>query len=233
MPPIGRAEVDETFLDYFADVALDLEATREQLASVLSRGLDEATARRDAAEREVMLATERLARVRRDYADKKLDATDWREFRDEFEEERSAAEAEHARLAQHVADLKQQTQGIDAETELVQRLADLRASVAGSLDANKDIPALRAAMAATFHRIELVMSDDGERDLVPYLRLDETWAPTEEQFAAIREAASKGAPPPKGTFPVKKASLQFGVDENCNISTANPPGPHACRLPQG
>jgi DNA invertase Pin-like site-specific DNA recombinase len=220
MRPIERAHVDETLLQYFEEVALDLEATRAQLASAADRSLVEVRARREAAEREVMLANERILRVRRAFQDGKLDADDWRDQRRELEAEQVAADGELAARVQREAEVARDAHVVDAESELVRRLAELREAVAGRITGSVEVDALRAAFTAVFSRVDLVVSDDGERDLVPYVRADPTWAPTDEQVAAIRAAVAQNAPPPAGSFPRLKTTLALTSKNNAEISSA-------------
>jgi len=67
--PIPRALIDTAVCDYFMEVGLDVEATREQLAAHQDRALAETAALLDRAERDAHTADERLARVRRHYQD--------------------------------------------------------------------------------------------------------------------------------------------------------------------
>jgi DNA invertase Pin-like site-specific DNA recombinase len=91
MPSIRRTDVDSAVFRYFEQVGLDLEATRAAIAEARDRKLAEVKALRAAAEHEAQRAEERLRRVRRDYADGKLDADDWHDFKMELGAERNAA----------------------------------------------------------------------------------------------------------------------------------------------
>lgn len=227
MPQIERSQVDEVLLEHFEAVALDLDATRAQLTATVDRGLADARARREGAEREVMLANERLARVRRAFQDGKIDAEDWHEQRAELEAELAAAEGELARLVQREQEVAHDARVVDAESELVRRLAELREAVAGRITGSTDVDALRAAFTTVFSRVDLVVSDDGGRDLVPYVRTDPNWAPTEEEACALRAAAAGG--PIDGFLPSnrRKAVLQFGAADNVEITSALSAGSNA------
>jgi site-specific DNA recombinase len=220
MRPIERALVDEVLLEHFEEVSLDLDATRAQLTAGVERALAEAAARREAAEREVMLANGRIARVRRAFQDGKLDADDWREQRVELEAEQAAAEGELARCVQREREVVESARALDAEAELVRRLAELREAVAGRIVGSGDIDALRAAFTTVFSHVDLVVSDDGERDLVPHVRTDPSWTPTEREAEVLRAAAAGG--PIKGYLPGnrRKAVLQLPPDDNVKITSA-------------
>jgi hypothetical protein len=82
-PPLQRALVDEAVLHHFEEQAFDLDATKAQLATAWNRRLTEARALREQAEREAQEAEERYLRVRRDYQDGHIGASDWREHRAE------------------------------------------------------------------------------------------------------------------------------------------------------
>lgn len=227
MKPIERAHVDEALLAYFEEVSLDLEATRAQLTAAAQHGSDEAKARRLGAERELLLAMERIARVRRAFQDGKIDADDWRDQRLELEAEQAAAKSELARWTEREEEVARDVGMVDAGAELLVRLADLREAVAGRITGSVDVPALRAAFTAVFLSVDIVMSDDGERDLVPHVRADPTWVPTEEQVAAIREAAENGAPPPAGTFPRLRPAMMLAPENNVEITSALSAGTNA------
>ena len=105
---------------------------------------------REQAEHEARRAEERLARVRRDYTDGRLDAEDWREFRAELGAERDAARAEAERLATQLRDVERWGAVKDAEAETLRRLSEIRAVIAGEVRDADGLEAVRAALARTF-----------------------------------------------------------------------------------
>jgi len=147
-------------LQYFEQVALDVAATREQLALATGRRRAEARALCAQGERELQQAEERLARVRRDYADGLLDAEDWRGFRDELGAEREAAEAKLALLREREREAVAEGEARDYEGELLERLADLRQAVAGQV-ALGDVAAVRAALQRLFECFTLHRLGEG------------------------------------------------------------------------
>jgi DNA invertase Pin-like site-specific DNA recombinase len=150
MPSIKRVDVDSAVYHYFEQVGLDVEATRQAVAEARDRKLAEVGALRDDAEREVHRAEDRLARVRRDYTDGKIDANDWRDFRDELEGERDAAHAEAKRLATQQREVEAWGELRDAETETWRRLSEIRAVIAGEVRDAEGLDAVRAALGRTF-----------------------------------------------------------------------------------
>lgn len=77
-PPVPRRPIDEAILRFFTDVALDLDATRAAITEAHHARLAEIAALRHQADQEAARAQARLARVRADYADGKIDADEWR-----------------------------------------------------------------------------------------------------------------------------------------------------------
>jgi len=110
---------------------------------------------RDEAEHEVRKAEERLARVRRDYTDGKLDASEWREFHDELGTEREAARAQAERLTTQQREVEAWGELRDAEAETWRRLSEIRAVIAGEVRDAQGLDAVRAALSRTFERFEL------------------------------------------------------------------------------
>jgi hypothetical protein len=125
MPTLRRVDIDSAVFRYFGQVGLDVEETRRSIAEARDRKLAEVWALREQAEHEARRAEERLARVRRDYTDGKLDADDWREFRAELGEERDAARAEAERLTAQLHDVEQWGAVRDAEAETLRRLSEI------------------------------------------------------------------------------------------------------------
>jgi DNA invertase Pin-like site-specific DNA recombinase len=153
-PPVPREDIDGAFFRYFETVALDVDATRAQFAAEQSRHLAEAEALRERARREEHEATARLARVRRDYQDGKLDADDWRDQRDELTAELEAARAQAARLDEQTALLAERRLP-DAELAVLEYLTELRATIVGRVREGDNVEAVRAALLTLFDRFTL------------------------------------------------------------------------------
>jgi site-specific DNA recombinase len=191
MPRVFREDVDEALLEHFAHVHLDLDATRERLVAASHQAVVEAAANRDSVERELLRKTEELTRIRTDYRNGSITAEEWHEFRDEIADEKRALHAQLARLGQREEEARERLAAIDAETEMLSRLAGLREAVAGRITGSgDDVNALRAAIAAVFSRIELRIDEDGELGLVPRVHVDPDWQPTPEEAETLRRAAA-------------------------------------------
>lgn len=152
MPHLRRADIDGAVYRYFEQIALDLDATRRSVEEAQNRKLTEIRALRDQADRDAQRAAEKLARVRRDYTEGRIDAADWREFRDELGGEKTAAEAQVERLTQSQAEVEQSGAMLDAEREVLEHLAQIRRSIAGEIQSVEGVDAVRAALARMFER---------------------------------------------------------------------------------
>jgi hypothetical protein len=154
-PHIRRRAIDEAVYRYFERVGLDVEATRAQLTEVHDRQLAEVAALREQAEREAQRADERLARVRRDYQDGRLDAEDWHEQREQLTAESQAARAEVARLSESEAETRRSAGAFDAEQETLERLGEIRRAIAGEVRDAGGAEAVRAALSRLFTNFRL------------------------------------------------------------------------------
>jgi site-specific DNA recombinase len=150
MPHLRRADIDSAVYRYFEQVGLDVQATRDAIAAAHNRKLAEVTALRRDADRDLQRASERLARVRRDYVDGRLDASDWAIFRDELSAEHDAARAAVERLDASHSDVQRAGALLDAEREMLGTLAEIRRAIAGEIQAAENVAAVRAALARLF-----------------------------------------------------------------------------------
>ncbi len=150
MAPIERAEVDTAVYAYFEQVGLDVEATREQLATALERRVGEVRALLGGAEKEARLAEERLARVKGDYSSGGLPLEDWIEFKAELEPQRDAAQAEVERLGAQLIEVEAGEALGDVEQEVLEQLARIRAAVAGAVKDASGVEAVRSALLRLF-----------------------------------------------------------------------------------
>jgi len=183
--PVKRELVDGAVFAYFAQVGLDIEATRQSIAEARDRKLAEVRALRDQAELEARRAEERLARVRRDYTDGKLDADDWRDFKAELGAERDAAHAEAGRLASQLHQVERWGEIKDAESETLRRLSEIRAVIAGEVRDAEGLDAVRAALTRTFERFVL-------RDQAPRVHVELVADATLVIEPVVREQALAG-----------------------------------------
>ena len=88
--------------------------------------------------------------MRRDYADGKLEADDWRDFKMELSAERDATRAEAGRLASQQAEVERWGELADAEAETLQRLSEIRRLIAGEVRAAEGLDGIRAALSRAF-----------------------------------------------------------------------------------
>jgi hypothetical protein len=163
MPPVKRDVVDGAALSLFESWALDVEGTRDRIATTIDARLAEIRAQAARAGREVSEKRVQLARVERDYLAGELGAVSHDRLAGRMSEELTAAEAEQARLDEHAADVADLRANLDAEHEALRRLALLRSAVCervgrAAADAREhaDIAAVRSAMAAVFSEVRLV-----------------------------------------------------------------------------
>lgn len=152
---VHRAAVDTAVLAYFERVGLDVEATRAELAARADRDRSELRALRGQAERELAKAEERLERVRRAFQDGVIEPDDWAEQRAQLQDELTAAQEDAARLAARESEVANEP-GVLEDVELLSRLAELRAAIAGNVTANPDdFAATHAALGRLFEAFHL------------------------------------------------------------------------------
>jgi DNA invertase Pin-like site-specific DNA recombinase len=152
---VQRAAVDSAVLTYFERVGPDVEATRRQLAERATRERAELRALRGQAERELAKAEERLERVKRAFQDGIIEPDDWAEQRAQLQGELTAAREDAARLSAREAETTDDA-GAMEDVELLARLTDLRAAIAGDVTANyDDFAATHAALRRLFEAFHL------------------------------------------------------------------------------
>jgi recombinase-like zinc beta ribbon protein len=152
MGSMKREAIDRAVFDYFAQVGLDLEATRKTMVSAHDRKLNEIRTLSTEAEREAQLAADRLARVRRAFQDGKLEPEDWTEQREQLQAERDAAEAEAKRLRASESEVERDAGLMDAEQEMISYMAEIRQTIVGEIRDAEDAEAVRAALSRLFER---------------------------------------------------------------------------------
>jgi len=153
---VPRRDVDSAAFKYFGETALDVEATREQLADAYARQLKDCRALLKQAELEEQRADAALARIRGDYKSGQLPVTEWLDLRTEIESERAAARAAVERLRGQEAQIHASVELRDVELDVLEHLADLRRAVAGGIRDTTDVDAIRAVLGRVFSHFELV-----------------------------------------------------------------------------
>ncbi|MGI8593088.1 MAG: recombinase family protein [Solirubrobacteraceae bacterium] len=164
-PIIPRERVDGAVFEYFAREGLDVEATRARLVEAVQRHIGETRALADQAEREAERARSRLARVKRDYQDGKLDADDWRDQRQELADELTAAEANAERMCAQAAALCSAALP-DAEEATYRAIASARDAMSGRVRDAKTVEAARAALLQLFEGFTVELMPVGYADEV-------------------------------------------------------------------
>lgn len=149
---VRRQDIDEGVLAHFEQTALDLDGTREQIVAAMDRKVAEAKALLVAADREAQQAAARLAKVKRDYTHSDLTAAEWRELKAELGPEADAAKAQADRLRKQLTEIESSAALGDAEAEVIEQLAQIRAAVAGQISAPANVQAVRAALERLFDR---------------------------------------------------------------------------------
>jgi DNA invertase Pin-like site-specific DNA recombinase len=175
---VQRATVDGAVLAYFERVGLDVEATRAELSARADHERAEIGTLRRQAERELAKVQAGLDKVERDYTLGDLPAADYTRFRTRLEEERGAAAGALARLAAREAQVQDEG-GVLEDVELLGRLAELRAAIAGDVTADtEDFAATCAALRRVFaafhlravrglHGVPVDVWDEGITENVP------------------------------------------------------------------
>lgn len=157
--PIPREVVDSAAFDYFTEVGLDVEATKRQLAGATEARIRQAAGLREDAEREESKAQARLARVDRDYADEALTVEEWRQLRGPLQEALDGARRQKAALDARIGELTQAREVEDTEADVLGRIAELHAAVAGEVADSRDLDAVRAALSRLFERFDVLRAD--------------------------------------------------------------------------
>ena len=151
MPSISRERVDTAVLDYFAAVALNLDATRQQLESERDRRIKRKCRIFGSKRRQTCSASPSSSTGSAATTDAvSFPASDWQEFRNEINGERDALRAQVERLAESETEIVRDAAFDDAEQELLERLAEIRRSITGEINAADDVDAVRAAITRVF-----------------------------------------------------------------------------------
>jgi DNA invertase Pin-like site-specific DNA recombinase len=150
-----RAPIDSAVYAYFEQVGLDVEATRDQLAAAVKHRVSEVTALLAASEREAAVAAEKVARVKDDYLSGDLTAAEWRELRAELEPAAEAAAGARDRLAAQLAEVEAGPSLAGLESELLSKLAQVKAAIAGEVNDADGVNAARAALMRVFDHFRL------------------------------------------------------------------------------
>jgi hypothetical protein len=199
MQNLKRADVDVPALRLFENWVLDVESTRTAFAAQIDAQAALARQEADRAATEAATARAMLTRIDRDYESGELGPVAYERQLSKQTEMLAAAEAEHARPSAHADEVEARGGGIDPESEVFHRLAQLRAKVAGDVSDRKgDVDGLRAALTACFEAVYVVPYDslycreDGAHDEL-HVRLGRDCdRPRDDDAAVVLEATPDG-----------------------------------------
>jgi site-specific DNA recombinase len=156
--PVRRPDVDGAVFEYFENVGLDIEETRRQFELRHGAVVADTRAMRDEAEREEQRVEASLARIRRDYVEGRLGAEDWQSLRAELDEEREATAARLDLLRERERELSAEA---GPQADAYERLARLRAAIAGRVNDAHGVEAVRAAIVTLFESFTLHQAGEG------------------------------------------------------------------------
>jgi DNA invertase Pin-like site-specific DNA recombinase len=143
-PVIQREFLEGGIVEHFTSKHIDVRAMIARHEANVGERIREVEARRADAQREVIRAQDRLARVRRDYQDGNLDAADWREQRAELTDQQKAAQEQAARLEAQERDLTGVLGMRDGEEEVLRFLNEVREAILAPVRDAETMDALRA-----------------------------------------------------------------------------------------
>ncbi len=161
MPKLNRAAVEKPALRMFKKWALDLEGTCAGITEQMDSRVTLARSQANRAATEAATARAMLDRIDRDYETGELGGAGYERQFNKQTEVLAAAEAEHARLTEHADEIAAERDTIDAQTEMLRRLAELQAGIAEQVStaAERDVEALRVAISSVFAACFVVPED--------------------------------------------------------------------------
>lgn len=182
--PIRRAAIDEAMFGELQRVYLDLDTTRDRIVERIATDTAIVENMREAAETQVTRTTAQIARIERDYLDGELSAEQYQRLTARLEADADGAAAKLVRLRERHTALAETTPLVDAETELLRQLADLRATLLDGVAKAADINAMRALLHDLFVRVLYQRKDE----LPPWLTIE----PYSEYAVTLRDTTDPG-----------------------------------------
>jgi hypothetical protein len=155
---LKRADVDTRFLALFERDWISFEGTRERIAEELDRTLAEVGDQAASADVEVARVEARIAKLEEDYFADELKAARFEELTAKAEEDLAAAVAARDRLAERAGEVRQSRESVDAESETLRRLSQLRDTVRSYARddlAQADLEALRGIVGLAFPKVRV------------------------------------------------------------------------------
>lgn len=190
LPHLRRAVIDSAVFSYFEQVGLDIDATRRQIADARDGKLVELRALAAQAEGEKHRAEERIDRVRRDYMDGEITATDWNMFKDDLGAQLEASTAAVDQITERLEAVEAWGEIADAEQDMLEGLAELKRAVAGEIADASSIEAVRPALAKLFKHFTIHQVKPGRR-----VHAELAWQGRDQDLViepTIREQAVEG-----------------------------------------
>jgi DNA invertase Pin-like site-specific DNA recombinase len=165
MRPVLREPVDTAVGDYFMRALLDVEATRQQFAEAGSRKQAELDLHIGDAERQLLQVQAAREKVERDYFYGDLPAERRMADLERLDGEEASAQAELDRLRDRHVEVLDLSVLQDAETEVVEALAAIRAALAAGVNsgAGAGVDQLRAELLRLFDSFVIFPSDRTRR----------------------------------------------------------------------
>lgn len=154
-----REVIDKALLADLTSRWIDMDETRRRISERVTADLAIAREALAAAHRESQKSEDALNRIERDYIDGNITAEQWGRLEATLRQEREATAAALERAREHVNQVEQSTALADADTALLEHLADIRAAVANGVDSAPDLSALRQTIAQLFDRVLLLPAD--------------------------------------------------------------------------
>jgi site-specific DNA recombinase len=168
---VPREDIDGPMLAELSRRYLDVDATVQQWRERRSADAALAAGTLADAERELAQTDAALARIRQDYRDGRITASEWRDFQRELN-------AEQVALAAQVEQARTRTEELsddEVEAEVLRRLADIRAALIGQLEQAPDLDSLRALLRRILKDVAYIprehpFNSRGEPFLLPTAR---------------------------------------------------------------
>ncbi|MGI8440899.1 MAG: recombinase family protein [Thermoleophilaceae bacterium] len=210
--PIPRAPIDSAAFEYFARLGLDLDAMRAALRAAVEAKAAEVGALTKQAEADERAAAGALAKVDRDYTHGSLSAEHWGALRGPLQGEHDGAVAKLGQLRARGAEVAAAAEAAgDAEGDAVARVAEIRAAVAGEIEAADGLAGVRVALLRMFEAFYVTEAPDRE------------WEPGEEEVArdavaeieaeAVAEGSQTFSAPGWVIMPRPRPEVVEGIDE--------------------
>jgi site-specific DNA recombinase len=158
-PAVKREFIDRAVLDYFTKVALNVDGTVAQIAGERNRRLAEVDAKLAQARKVAAGAERQVERVDAMMRDEGLTLDEWRRLVAVPQREGEAAQLAIADLTAEREQVESIDDVLDATSEFMERIAALRAAVAGEITSAESVRAMQVALRRVFDGFILHRAD--------------------------------------------------------------------------